>query len=142
MASGSGSTATTRAPLTCTGPSSPKCSSRRGHDLVFRPQVEAGEDDVAAVGRRAGERDLLRLGADEAGECDAGLLAQAEHPLEVLLAEAAVGEIGVELLLHRSGGRAGERAEGAGVQVGEPLEHREERPALLGRHPILISTGA
>ena len=72
----------------------------------------------------------------------AGLLAQVEHPLEVLLAEAAVGEIGVELLLHRRCGRARERAERAGVQVREPLEHREERAGLLGRHPILISTGA
>ena len=80
--------------------------------------------------------------ADEAGERDAGLLAEVEHPLEVLLAEAALGEIGVELLLHRGCGRARERAERPGVQIREPLEHWEERPALLGRHPILISTGA
>ena len=113
-----------------------------GHDLVLRLQVEAGEDDVASVRGRAGERDLLRLGADEAGERCPGLLAQVEHPLEVLLAEAAVGEIGVELLLHGRGRRARERAERAGVQVREPLEHREERTSLLGRHPILISTGA
>ena len=86
--------------------------------------------------------DLLRLGADEAGEHGAGLLAQLEHPLEVLLAEAAVGEIGVELLLHGRGGRARERAECPCVQIREPLEHREERTSLLGRHPILISTGA
>ena len=112
------------------------------HDLVLRLQVEPGQNDVAAVRRRAGQRDLLGLGADEAGEDDPGLLAELEHALEVLLAEAAVGEIGVELLLHGRRRRARERAERPGVQIREPLEHGEERPAFLGRHPILISTGA
>jgi hypothetical protein len=69
-------------------PEQPEVLLRRGHDLVLRLQVEASEDDVAAVRGRAGERDLLRLGADEAGQRDAGLLAEVEHPLEVLLARS------------------------------------------------------
>ena len=37
---------------------------------------------------------------------------------------------------------ARERPERARVQVRDPLEHREERARLLGRHPTVTSTGA
>ena len=115
---------------------------RRRHDLVLRPEVEAGEDDVAAVGRRAGERDLSRLDPDEAGESLAQALPQAEDAIEVLLAQAPALAVGAELGLHRVDGGTRERAEGAGVQVRRPFEHRKEPSRLLEGHPIVTSTGA
>ena len=62
IASGSASTTTTRAPLACTGPEQAEVLLPSRDDLVLRAEVEPGEDDVAAVRRRAGERHVLRLG--------------------------------------------------------------------------------
>ena len=61
MRSGSGSTTTTRAPGRVQRADEPEVLVRRRDDLVVRPEVEPGEHDVAAVGRRRRERDLLRL---------------------------------------------------------------------------------
>ena len=72
----------------------------------------------------------------------AGFRPQPEHPLEVLLAETAVLQLVVELRPDGVSRRLRDRAEGTRVEIGEPLEHREERPRLRGRHPIVTSTGA
>ena len=62
----------------------------RGHDLVVRAEAEAGEHDVAPVGRRRRERQLGRIGADQAGDRRPSLLAQLERALEVGHARAAL----------------------------------------------------
>ena len=113
----------------------------RRHDLVLRRKLEPGEDDVAAVGGRARQRDLLDLDADEAGERAAHLEAQREHPLEVRRAEAAVLELGALLALHGVECRPSQRPERAGIEIGLPLEHRKERPRLVEGHPTFVSTG-
>ena len=114
----------------------------RGHDLVVGAEIEAADDDVAPVRRRARQRHLLRRRADERAEPRAGFRPQPEHPLEVLLPEPSVLQLVVELRPDGVSRRLRDRAEGARVEIGEPLEHREERPRLRGRHPIFTSTGA
>jgi hypothetical protein len=114
----------------------------RRHDLVVRAEVEPREDDVAAVRRRAGERHLRRVDADERGEPAAQLVAEAEHPREVRRTEPAALAVRAQLGVHRVERRPRQRAERAGVEVGVPLEHGEERPRLLEGHPTVTSTGA
>ena len=58
----------------------------RGHDLVVTGQLEAGEHDVAPIGRRRGERDLLGRDADERRDVRSQLLARVEHAHEPLVA--------------------------------------------------------
>jgi hypothetical protein len=114
----------------------------RRHDLVLRAEVEPREDDVAPVRRRARQRDEIGRRAHERPERRAGLLAEREHPLEELLPEPAVLELVVELRLHCVRGGPGDRAEGPGVQIREPVEHREERACFGGCHETVTSTGA
>ena len=110
--------------------------------LVLGPEAEPGKDDVAAVRRRAGQRDLLGRGSDEEGNRGAHLRPQLEQPLEVRLAEAAALEVGVQLTpLGRPTAEA-VRPERARVQVRDPLEHGKERARLARSHPIVTSTGA
>ena len=95
------------------------------HDLVVRPEVEPGEDDVAAVGRRSRQRDLRRLHREQRGELRAHHVAQLERAREVRLAAATLR--GVDELLgdDRLDGRPRERPVRARVQVREPVEDRE-----------------
>ena len=114
----------------------------RRHHLVLGPEVEAGDDDVAAVRRRAGQRDLVRVDADEGREPLTQPVAQPEHVLEVRLPEPTVGGGGPQLVLHRVDRRPCQRPERPRIQVRDPLERREERSRLLDRHPTRASTGA
>ncbi len=65
IASGSGGTTTTVAADAPIGPSSPKCSSVVVTTSSPGARPKPAEHDRAALGRRARERDLLGLGADE-----------------------------------------------------------------------------
>ena len=111
-------------------------------DLVFRPDAEAGEHDVAAVRRRARERDVLGIDPHELGESCAHVGPDLQQAVEVRLPDAAVLEVCPQLLCHRVGCRAGKRPERARVQVRDVLEHGEERTGLRRRHPTVTSTGA
>jgi hypothetical protein len=115
---------------------------RRRHDLVVRSEVEPRDDDVAAVGGRPRERDLGRRDSDETCKPLAHALSQSEDAVEVPFAQPSALTVGTELDLHRVDGRSRQRAEGAGVQVRRPLEHREEPARLLEGHSIVTSTGA
>ena len=101
------------------------------HDLVLRPEVEAGQDDVAAVGRRTRQGDLLRLDGQERGQLRPHLVAQAERAGEVRLAAAALCQ--VDELLREDGlhGRPRERSVRAGVQVREVVEYRKGGACLV-----------
>ena len=55
----------------------------RRDDLVPGLEVEAGEDDVAAVGCRRGERDLRRIHGDELRELLAEPSPDLQDPLDV-----------------------------------------------------------
>ena len=114
----------------------------RRHDLVVRPEIEAGEHDVAAVGRRRCQRDLRRVDLDQRRELLPELLAEGEDALEVGLANASVVGARAELGLHRVEGRLRKRPEGARIEIRDALEHGEERPRLLDRHSMRASTGA
>ena len=86
---------------------------------------------------------MLRRRAEQVGDELAHLpLARASISSMYCLAAAALAQVAPQLLGERVGGRARERSERAGVQVREPLEHREERPRLLERHSTTRSTGA
>ncbi len=111
-------------------------------DLVVRPEAEPGEHDVAAVRRRARQRDVLRLDADERRESRAYVSSQLQKPVEVRLPHSAALQVCLQLLLHRIECWAGERPEGAGVEIRDVLEDREERARLGRGHPIVTSTGA
>ncbi len=123
--------ATTRAPDACSGPDEPEMLAVARHDLVLGPELEAGQDDVAAVGRRARQGDLLRIDGQERGQLRPDLVAQAERAGEVRLAAAALRQ--VDELLREDGlhGRPGERSVRAGVQVREVVEYRKGGACLV-----------
>ena len=65
------------------------------------------------------------------------LIPQLHHAGEVRATAAAVAVVALELRADRLVRRAGDRAEGAGVEIGELLEHGELRPGLLEGHAIV-----
>src|SRR6476659_5683626 len=113
----------------------------RRDDLVLRGETEAGEDDVAGVGRRADEGEVLRADLEQAREPLAGLLAQRQDRLEVLLAAPPVLEIAPVPLLDRLDGGPGQRPVRARVQVREPFEDWELGAGFLEGHLSRASTG-
>ena len=80
------------------GAEQPEVLVGRRDDLVLGREAEPCEDDVAAVGRRRRQCDLLGLAADQLGEPCTELGAQREDPFDVLAAGPSFGE--VPLLLH------------------------------------------
>ena len=111
----------------------------RRHDLVLGTDPESTEDDVATVGRARRQRDLRRLGTDEAGDALTQPLPQLHHACEVRTPAAAVTAVTVELRADRIVRGAGDRPEGAGIEIGELLEHRELRPCLLEGHAFPLT---
>ena len=112
------------------------------HDLVIRPDAEPAENDVAALGRRGGQRDLLGRRDQEARKRCAKLLPLGQHLLEVRAARAPVLELPPLDRLHRLDARARQGPERAGVQVGKALEHREALPDGYEVDATTASTGA
>ena len=114
---------------------------RRRHDLVARAEVEPGEHDVAAVGRRRRQRDVLDVDADERGDVAAELLAQRQE-----CARTARALPRPSRSPRSSSARiasivsARERPDAAGLQVGEPLEHGKLRAGLLEGHGRILTT--
>ena len=111
-------------------------------DLVVGPEVEPGQDDVAALGRRGRERDVRGIDVHHAGERRACLPAQREHLVDVGLAAAAPLEVGVVAGFHRLDRRARNGAHRAGVQVRDPFEGGELRAGFVEIHCRDRSTGA
>ena len=114
----------------------------RRHDLVARLEVEAADDDRAALGGGARERHLRRIGVDEARERLTGLVPQRDRLLEVRQAASAVLGVVLDRLHERVRDGARERPERARVEVGDPLEHGEERAGLLEGHDVSVSMRA
>ena len=83
---------------------------RRRHHLVRGTEVEPGEDDVAAVGGRRRQRDVLDVDVYERGNLAAKLLAEREDPLKLRDASSPVAEPALLLLVHRVDRCTGERA--------------------------------
>src|SRR4051812_16802094 len=106
----------------------------RRHDLVLRSEAEAGEDDVAAVGGRARQRDAVGPRSDQRRELLADPRPEREHALEVLPSAASALVVPARALVHGPNGCARERPERAGVEIREALEHRELGAYLLRRH--------
>ena len=114
---------------------------RRDH-LVLGAEAEAGEHDVAAVRGRGGQRELGRLRTDERRQRLPDELAQREGSVEVRLRRCdppADPRSSSAATASRVGPR--QRAERPGVEIRDPLEHREQRARLLEGHPALRSTG-
>ena len=113
----------------------------RGRDqLVIRPQLEPGQDEIASVGRRSRERNLLRVDADEAGELGAELRAEREDALDVVEPDPAVGEISLLLGAHGLRRCAGQRAGASRLEVRHAFEHGKLRAGLLERHARILPT--
>ena len=140
IASGSGATTTTSAPETASGPEEAEVLVRRRHDLVAGPEPEAADGDPAALGRRARERDLRRLGAHERRKRATQLLAKAHRRLEVRQPASTLHEVALDPVGEGLGDRPRERAERAGVEEGDRLEDRKERPGLGERHDAFSET--
>ena len=94
-------------------------------DVVVGVEGEAAEDDVAAVRGRPGQRKLLRRRVQQRGEPRTKALPGLHQPLPVAGSAAALLEVTPAAELEGRRGRAAERPKGAGIEVGEPLEHRE-----------------
>src|SRR6266487_7022874 len=94
-------------------------------DFVTTLQAETGHHDVAAVCRRARQRELVGCRADYPCQLLADTLTLGEHALEPRFAPAAVLVVEAVSFLHRGDRRAGKRAEAPGVQVCETLQHRK-----------------
>ena len=101
------------------------------HDLVVRAQVEAREHDVAALGGRPGEGDVLRRHGQERRQARPHLLAQPEHVSEVGLAAPASGKVGQLFGDEGLDGRTRERPVRTRVQVREVVEHGERGACFL-----------
>ncbi len=113
-------------------------------DLVVWLEPEAGDGDVAAVGRRPRERDVLGRRADEARDRRPDAGPRRAGPLPVVRAGAAVLELARALGDHHLDRPARERTERAGVQVGEAFEDGQLGANLVEVHGTIISasTGA
>ncbi len=120
-------------------PGQPEVLRIRGDDLVSRSEPEARHDDVDALRRRLGERNVVGGDADLCGEQLAHALTPFEHRFEVGAPSATVAALPRAQLCHRVERLPGERPEGAGVQVRKPIEHREP---LAPAHDTSTSTGA
>ena len=96
-----------------------------GDDLVAGAQIETPDHGVDAVGRRARQRDLGRVTAERVGVAGAGLGGERHQLFEVRPPAAAAIGLGLDPATDRVRGGARNRAFGSGVQVREPLEHRE-----------------
>ena len=132
IASGSASTTTTRAPLACTGPSRPKCSSSVVTISSSGPRPSPASTMLQPSVVEPVSATCSGVDTDERGESCAHVAPQLEHALEVRLADSAALEVGLRAAAcTASNGRAGERAERAGVEVRDALEHREQRARLL-----------
>ena len=108
-------------------------------DLVVRLEAEARDGDVAAVGRRAGERDRACVGSDRCAYAVSCLRAKPTNLLPVRLAHATSLELGACALddaLHRS---ARQRAERPRVQVGGMGEHGQLRANGFEVHGHIIT---
>ena len=113
---------------------------RRDH-LVLRAEAETGEHDLAAVRGRGCQCELRRLRSDERCERPTNELAQLEGSSEVRHPAAALPQIAIELGRHRFARGLRQRPERPGVEIRDPLEHREQRARLLEGHPALHSAG-
>ena len=97
-----------------------------GQDLVAGAEIEPGDHGVDAVGRRAGQRDLGRLAAERARRTPAR--ACAASPMSASKYGRPHRPDSASASIRRwtaSAGGARHRTLGAGVEVREPLEHRE-----------------
>lgn len=98
-----------------------------GEDLVAGPQIESADHGVDPVSGRAGQRDVRRPGADRARVALPGLIAQLHQAVEVLTAAAAAERLEVYPAMDGLDGGRRDGTLGAGVEVGQLVEHRELR---------------
>ena len=108
-------------------PDQPEMLDVGRHDLVARAKRETVQDDVARLGRRAHERDVLGLDADHGRQPVAHLGAQSEELVEDRRVDSPLLERAALLARHHVGDAAGERPERAGVEIRVALEDRELR---------------
>ena len=107
----------------------------RGRDhLVAGAETQPREDDVAAVRRGRGQRDLVRLRADEVGKLGAQLGSKGEDALDVLDPHPALAQVPPLLGAHRLGRPASKRPRASRLQIGDLLEHRKLGACLLEGH--------
>ena len=72
----------------------------RRHDLVLRPELQPGQDDVAAVGRRARQCHLGRRGTDQSSNLLAYAGAELEHAHEPAVTASSLLLVEAKALLH------------------------------------------
>ena len=120
-------------------PQQPEVLVGGGDQLVFRAELQPCQHDVAAVGGRGRERHVLGADADEAGDLSSQLLALLEEAHEAGVASAALLDADLLLRGHGVDRPARERADAAGLEVGEPLENRELRACFFEGHASILT---
>ena len=113
----------------------------RRHDLVAPAHAESGEDDVAAVRRRAREREVRRRRTDCSRDFLPHAFAQREHALDPRLSAASELVIEPVAFGHRRDRRARERPQSPRVQIREAFKDGKLRTHLGPRHVSSRSTG-
>ena len=116
------------------GPSRPKCSSVVVTISSSGPSPSPATHDVAAVRRARRERDLERVGGDERREpartCSRSSRTRRKYGMPLRPSSKSRSSSACTA----SWVAARDRPERAGVEVRDPLEHRELRPRLLEGH--------
>ena len=115
-------------------PEQPEVLVRRRDDLVAGAELQAGEDDVAAIRRRRSERDVLAVDADELGDVCPQRLTHLQEMREPSEASTTLPNTRLLLRAHRLDRSACEGPDAPGLEVGVALEHGKLRACLLGGH--------
>ena len=140
IASGSGATTTTCAPETASAPRRPKCSSVvvtiSSSGRSPRPRTAIPHPSVVELVRAICAGSASTSVANERAQ----LLAKAHRLLEVRKPAPALYEVALEPVREGVGHRPRKRAERAGVEECDRLEHGEERAGLGERHDATSST--
>ena len=111
-------------------------------DLVSRPDAEAGDDDVAAVGGRGREREGIRGRAEKAREHCAKVVPERKELVEEGAARPALLDEPPRPVGDDLAGAPRQRAQRPGVQVGHALADGELVSDRVQVHATTASTGA
>src|SRR5712692_7636494 len=114
----------------------------RRDNLIAWSEVQPGNHDVAAIGRRARQCRLCSAGRDQCSKLLAYTGPQIEHGLEPTVTASSLLLIETKAFVHRGERRPREGAERPCVEIRKALENGEQRTGFVERQATSRSTGA